>query len=213
MNRRTQITAGFFCSSLGGALLLISGCHQSLSPEAYLKAYAEEAQTISSAGEFEVTAMALTPEYLTARFTPSNSDRKAYEAAFVGFSKANYVSVQIELAHPTGTSEDLRHDFVNSAMLGGEEVFQRRLSFLESDVGAFVRLKCKDGRQVAPVSYRFNRGTGFPGVHTFLFLFPKDDGGQSVLISGSRLILKNVGLSPETLELPLRISKHFSLKL
>jgi hypothetical protein len=213
MSKAAAPKAMMFRLSVGACVLLAWGCQKSAPPEAYVEAYTHLAKEVQPAGEYQVTVMALSPEYLVAREMDSTWTREAVAAALKEYQKSNYVSVQVELAHPTGGPDDLGRDFVNRALVEGEEAYRRRLTFLENEAGAFVRLKCQDGRPIAPVSFRFTRGMGFPGIHSFLFLFPKQQDGKEVSLQGSRLMLKDLGLSPGILELPLRLPPHLSLKV
>ncbi len=202
---------GFFVL-IACALLTLAGCRHRVSSDAYLKRYEPAMQVTENSGDFAVTAMALNPEYLVAREMDSTWSQAQIRSARETYEKAFYVSVQVRLKNPTGGVEDFQKDFVNGSMIQGDDVYRRRLQFLQNEVGACVRLNCGNGVQLPPASYRFTRGVGLPGVHTFLFLFPKTYSGRPVSIRGAELVLKDMGLGPEPLRLHLQTENPLSLK-
>jgi hypothetical protein len=197
---------------LVGVGFCVSGCDKYLPPREYAQAFEAESQHTEFAGDYRITTMVLAPEYLLAREMDSTWNQDAIRTSLEKYGKAHYVSVQITLKNPTGGPEDLGKDFVNKSMAQGEESYRERVDFLQNQAAAFVRLHCADGRTMEPVSFHFTRGTGFPGIHNFLFLFPKEKDGHAVSLKGSHIILGDLGLATEALSLPLTIVRHPSLK-
>lgn len=199
-----------------GLCFFFSGCNQVLPPQAYVEAYEKHAASESLAGEYKVTVLPLTAEYLVARQIDSKRPGQTLGgntllSELETFRKAHYVSVQITLQNPTGGPEDLSKDLLNSALTQGEGAFRRRLYFLENQVSAYASLECEEG-SIKPISYRFNRGFGFPAVHSFLFLFPREREGKVVSLPDCRFNLMDIGLGSGTLKFPLRAEGRLILK-
>lgn len=192
--------------------IVLAGCNRSLPRKAFVEAYETEAASETLAGDFKVTVLPLTPEYLAARVMDSTLAPEKLHSETDAYRKAHYVSMQITLRHPTGGPDDVQKDLLNGALSRGEAEFRKRLHFLENQVSAYASLQC-GGDGIKPVSYRFQRGYGFPAIHNFLFLFPKENKGQLVELRRCRFSLKEIGLGSGTLEFPLRSNSRLALKL
>lgn len=193
-------------------VLLLGACKQSLPPQAFLKAYSEQATVSTIHGDYRITLLQMSPDYLTAGEMDSADGEKELKSLHEGYQNAIYISLKISCAKPTGGPEDIRKDFLNGALINGQEAFSQRLQFLESGMGALFRLELEDGRLIPLKTYRFNRGYALGGGHSFVLLFPNQFDGHPIRAERGSLVLQEFGLSTGTLKIQVKKAPNIALK-
>lgn len=177
--------------------LLIYGCRSEIrDTDAYLKAYREASKTVTTLGEYSLTSMLATPEYLAgARLRDhSKGDQAAFDSLRLIYQGSLFVAFSI-ISVSKGESPGTHTDVVGAELANGRNAFAEKLNQMQNGMQTLCYLELRDGSKVHPSTYSFDRGWGLRNDVNFLFAFPKVWNGKDIDPSGVRFVIQDFGLN------------------
>ena len=195
--------------------LLLSGCRLEIrDPQTFLTAYRKAAETASTAGNYTMSSMLATPEYLAgARFRGESAPSKAvFDSLRQLYQGSLYLAFSVAPLSE-GASPGAHTDVVGEELSKGRSAFAEGLNMMQNGLSQLCYLELSDGSKVFPSTYSFDRGWGLRKDVNFLFAFPKTWNGKAVDPAKARFVIQDFGLNIGNIRHAIKSPPRMNLKV